>query len=101
MTIIDMAKASANSGVPKPWYNPIARVVETIKDECELGIPPLLNHKAQFQRRLVRYSIGTLRNWPKNQPSKAQINTWFENSSPMAGYASSSGSTVRSGSFSA
>jgi len=69
MTIIEVATESANMGESKPLVSPIERETAVIKEECELGIPPLLKHNP--------YSTGTFKNCPKNQDISAEINTSF------------------------
>jgi hypothetical protein len=51
--------------------------VEATSAECELGIPPTLNSKAQFHRRVLKNSTGTLAACARVQATKAEIRIWL------------------------
>jgi hypothetical protein len=54
MTTIAKAVETAKSGELKPTKSPVARVAETTRVVCELGMPPVLKSWVQSQRRLMR-----------------------------------------------
>jgi hypothetical protein len=78
MTIIARTTDRPKIGESKPKERPAECAAEATKAEWELGIPPALSNKAQFQRRVRKNSRGTLMIWASAQEVRAGIRIGFE-----------------------